>query len=78
MGGHLLVLGEQSGLLKVVEATGEGYRQAAEAVAFNAGAQSSTGPSFADGRVFVRNTEEVVAFALEGTGAQAQGREEGS
>ncbi len=72
IGGHLLVLGEQSGLLRVVEATGDAYRQTAEAVAFNAGAQSSTGPSFADGRVLVRNTEEVVAFALEGPGARAE------
>jgi outer membrane protein assembly factor BamB len=75
VGERLIVLGEQSGLLRVVEATGEGYRQAAEAAALNAGAQSSTGPSYSDGRVYVRNTEEMVAYALESAGARADARE---
>jgi outer membrane protein assembly factor BamB len=66
VGGHLLILGEQSGTLRVVEATPEAYRSVAEATVLNAGAQSSTGPSYADGRVFVRNTEEMVAVALRG------------
>ena len=65
VGRHLVVLGEQSGLLRVVEASPEAFHQVAEARVFNAGAQSSTGPSYADGRVFVRNVEEMVALALE-------------
>jgi outer membrane protein assembly factor BamB len=72
VGRHLVVLGELSGLLRVVEATPDGYRQAAEAAVFNAGAQSSTGPSYADGRIFVRNVEEMVALALEGGAPQAR------
>jgi len=33
--------------------------------AFNAGAQSTTGPSYAGGRIFVRNVEEMVAYGLQ-------------
>lgn len=64
VGSYLVVLGEQSGLLRIVEARAAGYLELARAAAFNAGAQSSTGPSYADGRIFVRNVEELVAFAM--------------
>jgi outer membrane protein assembly factor BamB len=64
VGRHLLVLGEQSGLLRVVEATPEGYRQVAELAAFNAGAASFTHPSIAGGRAYLRNTEELLAVEL--------------
>ena len=64
VGRHLVLLGEQSGLLRLAEAAPAGYRELARAPAFNAGAQSSTGPSYADGRIFVRNVEEMVAYAL--------------
>jgi outer membrane protein assembly factor BamB len=64
VGRHLLVLGEQSGLLRVVEATPEGYRQVAELPAFNAGAASFTHPSIAGGRAYLRNTEELLAVEL--------------
>jgi outer membrane protein assembly factor BamB len=73
VGRHLVVLGEQSGLLRLVEAAPDGYRVAAEAAALNAGAQSSTGPSYAAGRIFVRNTEEMVAFAIEDEPAHGAG-----
>jgi outer membrane protein assembly factor BamB len=71
VGRHLLILGEQSGILRVVEATPDAYRPVAEAPVLNAGAQSSTGPSYADGRIFVRNVEEMVALALRGSPATA-------
>lgn len=64
VGRRLLLLGELSGLLRVVEASSSGYRELARAPAFNAGAQSSTGPSYAGGRVFVRNVEEMAAYEL--------------
>jgi len=64
VGRHLLLLGEASGLLRVVEASASGYRELARVAAFNAGAQSSTGPSYASGRVFVRNVEEMAAYEL--------------
>ncbi len=62
VGRHLVVLGESSGVLRIAEAASTGYREVARATAFNAGSQSSTGPSYADGRVYVRNVEEMVAF----------------
>jgi outer membrane protein assembly factor BamB len=79
VGRHLVVLGEQSGLVRVVEATPAAYRVVAEATVFNPGALSSTGPSYAGGRLFLRNTEEMVALALESGPAQAdaQGAREG-
>ena len=64
VGRHLLVLGDQSGLLRVVEATPEGYKQVAEHAAFNAGATSFTHPSIAKGRAYLRNAEEMVAVEL--------------
>ncbi|KAB2854907.1 MAG: PQQ-binding-like beta-propeller repeat protein, partial [Bauldia sp.] len=73
VGTHLVVLGEVSGILRVAEAGAAGYRELARAGAFNAGAQSSTGPSYADGRVFVRNVEEMVAYELGASRAAAAG-----
>ncbi len=64
VGRHLVLLGEQSGLLRLAEAAPAGFVEVARATAFNAGAQSTTGPSYADGRIFVRNVEEMVAFEL--------------
>ncbi len=62
--GHLLHLGEQSGELRVAPASPSGYRQKLKAAVFNAGATSSTTPSFADGKVLMRNVEEIVAMEL--------------
>ncbi len=62
--GHLLHLGEQSGELRVAPASPSGYRQRLKAAVFNAGATSSTTPSFAEGRVLMRNVEEIVAMEL--------------
>ena len=64
VGGQLVVLGEQSGLLRLAAAEPAAYRERARAAAFNPGAQSTTGPSYANGRIFVRNVEEMAAFAL--------------
>jgi outer membrane protein assembly factor BamB len=64
--GHLVVMGENSGDLRVAEATPTGYREKLKASVFNAGAQCFTGPSFAGGRVFLRNGEEMVALEIQG------------
>jgi outer membrane protein assembly factor BamB len=64
VGKHLVVLGEASGVLRVAEAAPTGYREVARASAFNAGSQSIVAPSYADGRIFVRNVEEMAAFAV--------------
>jgi outer membrane protein assembly factor BamB len=66
---HLVLLGEQSGDLRIVEASPEGYRERVKKSLFNAGAASSTGPSFAGGRLLLRNVEEMVALEVTG-GAQ--------
>ncbi len=62
--GHLLHLGEQSGELRVARASPTGYKERVKVAVFNAGATSSTTPSFADGRVLLRNVEEIVALEI--------------
>ncbi len=62
--GHLMHLGEQSGELRVVAARSSGYTQRLKTPVFNAGAMSSTTPSFAQGRVLLRNVEEIVALEV--------------
>jgi outer membrane protein assembly factor BamB len=64
--GHLLILGAESGELRVGRATSKGYQERLKAPVFNAGATSVTGPSFAGGRVFLRNVEELVALEIIG------------
>jgi outer membrane protein assembly factor BamB len=62
--GHLVVLGDSSGDLRIVEATPAGYREKVRQPVFNAGATSSTTPSFGSGRILVRNVEEIVALEV--------------
>jgi outer membrane protein assembly factor BamB len=62
--GHLVALGVTSGLLRIVEATPAGYREKARLEVTNRGARAETPPSFAGGRIFVRNDEEIVAVDL--------------
>jgi outer membrane protein assembly factor BamB len=64
--GHLVVLGESSGDLRVAEATPAGYREKLKTSVFNPGSSCFTGPSFAGGRVFLRNGEEMVALEIVG------------
>lgn len=64
--GHLLVLGAESGELRIGRVSPQGYQERLKALVFNAGATSVTGPAFADGRVFMRNVEEIVAVDLFG------------
>jgi len=65
VGAHLIVLGQKSGLLRIVDATHEGYREHLRAEVLPAGVTAMTGPSYAAGRVYVRTIDEVAAFALE-------------
>ena len=64
VGSHLLALGRDSGTIRVVEASVEGFRSPWSVPVFTEGAMSYTPPSFADGRVFARNLEEIVAFEV--------------
>jgi outer membrane protein assembly factor BamB len=62
--GQLLHLGEQSGELRLATASSAGYKERLKTPVFNAGATSSTTPSFGGGRVLLRNVEEIVALEL--------------
>jgi outer membrane protein assembly factor BamB len=62
--GQLVILGEQSGDMRIAEASPEGYREKLRVPVFNAGATSMTGPTFAGGRLFLRNVEEIVALEV--------------
>jgi outer membrane protein assembly factor BamB len=64
--GHLVVLSSASGEVRVVEASPAGYREKAKLQVLNRGARAEAPPSFASGRIFVRNDEELVAIAIEG------------
>jgi outer membrane protein assembly factor BamB len=63
--GHLVVLSTTSGLVRIVEASPVGYRERARLEVLARGARAEIPPSFADGRIFVRNDEELVAIAIE-------------
>ena len=64
--GHLLALSSGSGDLHVAPATAEGYREKARLPVFNAGATTVTVPSFAAGRLLLRNVEDMVAVEIAG------------
>lgn len=63
---QLLVLGYKTGLLRLVEATPDGYKETARRSVLNPGAANNTPPAFADGVFFVRNQEELVALTRSG------------
>jgi outer membrane protein assembly factor BamB len=63
--GHLVVQGVSTGLLRVAEASPAGYREKAQLAVFNRGSRAEAPPSFAEGRIFVRNDEEIVAVTIE-------------
>ena len=62
--GHLIVLSVASGQVRVVEATPAGYREKARLEVLKRGSRAETPPSFAAGRIYVRNDEEVVAIEV--------------
>lgn len=64
VGNHLLHLGEQSGELRVAAASTAGYKEILKTPVFNAGAVSNTTPTFAEGRILLRNVEEIVALEV--------------
>lgn len=62
--GNLVALSASAGLLRVVEASAVGYREKARLPLFNPGAQGWAAPSYAGGRIFVRNEEEIAAVVV--------------
>ena len=63
-GEHLLVLSQTTGDLRIVRAVPDGYSERTRTRVFTPDVVSVTGPSIADGRVFVRNIKEIAAFAV--------------
>jgi outer membrane protein assembly factor BamB len=64
--GHAVILGEQSGDLRLGRLTPKGFEEKALRPVFNAGAASFTGPSMMGTRIYLRNVEEAVALEVEG------------
>lgn len=63
--GHLVALSITAGLLRVVEATPEAYRERARLQLLAPGSRAETPPSVVGRRIFARNDEEVVAVDVE-------------
>jgi outer membrane protein assembly factor BamB len=60
----LVILSASAGVLRVVDATPNGFRERTQLEVLNRGAQTETPPSFAAGMIFVRNDEEIVAISV--------------
>jgi hypothetical protein len=54
----------RSGDLVIANASPDGYREVSRTRAFSAGTSTVTGPSIANGHVYVRSTKEIAAFAI--------------
>lgn len=70
--GHLVVLSQASGLLRVVKATGAAYSEEARKEVFAPGALAETPPSFAGHHLYLRNAEEIVALEVVPKGDRAR------
>jgi len=70
-GGHLIVLSDR-GKLALVQATPEEYRELGNAQVLEG--KCWTSPSLADGRLYVRNEEQLIAFDWKGAAKPAPAR----
>jgi outer membrane protein assembly factor BamB len=61
-GDTLVVIGEASGLLRLIGADPASYRELSRLQVLEAGARTGTPPAIAGGRIYVRNLEQVVAI----------------
>ncbi len=62
--GHLVAVSQAAGILRVIEATPAGYREKARLEVLTPGAPTDTPPSFADRRIYLRNSEEIVVLEV--------------
>jgi outer membrane protein assembly factor BamB len=62
--GTTLFLVTRAGDLIIVEASPDGYRESFRTRAFGSSGSTVTGPSIANGRVYLRSTREVAAFTV--------------
>jgi outer membrane protein assembly factor BamB len=65
VGDDLLILGQESGELQIAAVSAKGFRLRQRLRVLEAGTRAVTGPSFADGRLYVRNLKEIVALRLQ-------------
>ena len=63
-GSNLLFLGQTSGELRVIRASPDGFAEVSRTRVFAPDVRSVTGPSLADGRLYVRNLKEMAAFSI--------------
>jgi len=66
LGANLLVLGRTSGNIHVIAASPAAFTEVIRSTVLTPGSNSMTGPSVAGNRLFVRNSEEIVALLIEG------------
>ncbi len=59
---QLIILAYNTGVLRIVDASPEGYRERASQTVLNPGAVNNVAPLISSGRIFVRNQEEMVAL----------------
>ena len=64
--GQLVVLSQASGEVRIVEPTPSAYREKGKLQVLSRGGRAEAPPSFAGGRIFVRNDEELAAISIEG------------
>jgi outer membrane protein assembly factor BamB len=64
--GLLVVLSQASGEVRIVEPSPTSYREKAKLQVLSRGGRAEAPPSFAAGRIFVRNDEELAAISIEG------------
>ena len=64
VGSHLLALGQTSGDLRVVRISPDRYEEVLRTRVLTPDVVSVTGPSVANGRVFIRNLREMASFAV--------------
>ena len=62
--GHLVTVSQTAGFVRVIEATPAGYREKARLEVFTPGALADTPPSFAGRRIYLRNSEQMVAVEV--------------
>lgn len=65
LGGHLLFLGQTSGDLQVLRAAPDRFVELLRARVLAPGTPSVTGPSVANGRIYIRNIREMAAFQIQ-------------
>jgi outer membrane protein assembly factor BamB len=64
VGDELVLLGQDSGELHVATVSPNGFTLRRRALVLEAGIRAVTGPSFADGRLYLRNLKEIVALRV--------------